>query len=210
MAATYATTRHSLHGLAELVLAGPRYTAGGSMRLRAGSDGIRTWDDPPVRLSQGELVVGAHRISVSGLTFGDAAAAVGLTAQPLDHAYHDGPHRAARYAGRLRRARPGRGRRPGGRTRPRGRGAARVLADDRADPVARALRRRHHPGRRQLRRQSRGDGYHDLPYAYVGPHQVPTGSFWNALFGASRPITDLPDVAAVATFFDEGARETSR
>ena len=57
---------------------------------------------------------------------------------------------------------------------------------------------------------SPGDGYHDLPYAYVGPHQVPSGSFWNAPFGASRPIGDLPDVAAVAAFFDEGAREAFR
>src|SRR3954467_2097757 len=92
MAATYATTRHSLHGLAELVLAGPRYTAGGLMRLRVDSDGIRTWDDPPVLLSRGELVSGSQRIALSGLTFGDAATAVGLTAQPLDHVYHDGPH----------------------------------------------------------------------------------------------------------------------
>src|SRR3954467_9243279 len=84
MAATYATTRHSLHGLAELVLAGPRYAAGGSMRLRADADGIRTWDDPVVRLSGGELVADGARVAVAGLTFADAAAAVGLTAHPLD------------------------------------------------------------------------------------------------------------------------------
>jgi hypothetical protein len=205
MAATYPTTRHSLHGLAELVLAGPRYTAGGSMRLRAGSDGIRTWDDPPVRLSRGELVADGRRIALSGLTFGDAAAAVGLTAQPLDHVYHDGPHVTV--------------------------GELVALDPDELAVVEEALAR----GDAALRAfspttepilwpehfdvaitldvvnygVSPGDGYHDLPYAYVGPHEVPTGPFWNAPFGASRPLTELPDVAAVAAFFDEGAREAS-
>ncbi len=205
MAAEYATTRHSQHGLAELVLAGPRYLAGGSLRLRTGSDGIRTWDDPPVRLSRGELVVGAHRIAVSGLTFAAAAAAVGLTAQPLDHVYHDGPHvtpdelvaldpddlavledALARGDAALRAFSP--------TTEP-------ILWPEHFD-VAITLDDVNYG-------VSPGDGYHDLPYAYVGPHQVPTGAFWNAPFGASRPITDLPDVAAVAAFFDEGTREAS-
>src|SRR4051794_29849491 len=92
MSGTYATTRHSLHGLAELVLAGPRHATGGSMRLRADADGIRTWDDPPVRLSGGELVAGETRAALDGLTYAAAAAVIGLTAHPLDDAYHDGPH----------------------------------------------------------------------------------------------------------------------
>jgi hypothetical protein len=205
MAATYATTRHSLHGLAELVLAGPRYKAGGSMRLRAGSGGIRTWDDPPVLLSRGDLVSGTQRVAVSGLTFGAAAAAVGLTAQPLDHVYHDGPHvtegelieldldDVAVVEDAL------------------GRGDAALSAfSPTTEPilwpehfdVAITVDDVNHG-------VSPGDGYHDLPYAYVGPHQVPTGSFWNAPFGASRPLTDLPDVAAVAAFFVQGAREAS-
>jgi hypothetical protein len=47
MTASYPTAQRGLHGLAELVLAGPRSVAGGSMRLRADHDGIVTWDDPP-------------------------------------------------------------------------------------------------------------------------------------------------------------------
>jgi hypothetical protein len=42
MSSPYEISRHSLHGLAELVLADPRYSTGGSMRLRADADGIRT------------------------------------------------------------------------------------------------------------------------------------------------------------------------
>ena len=92
MTGTYATTRHSLHGLAELVLAGPRYATGGSMRLRSGADGIRTWDDPPVRLARGELVAGSTRVPLDRLTYAAAAAAIELGAHPLDDVYHDGPH----------------------------------------------------------------------------------------------------------------------
>src|SRR6266540_4216053 len=35
---------------------------------------------------------------------------------------------------------------------------------------------------------SPGDGYLDEPYAYVGPQQPREGSFWNAPFGATRPM----------------------
>ncbi len=51
---------------------------------------------------------------------------------------------------------------------------------------------------------SPGDGYLDEPYAYVGPQQPREGSFWNAPFGATRPMRELSDAAAVAAFFTEG------
>ena len=53
---------------------------------------------------------------------------------------------------------------------------------------------------------SPGDGYHPSPYAYVGPWTPPKGDFWNAPFGAARPLEQLPDAAAVAEFFAEGRR----
>lgn len=201
MSGTYAATRHSLHGLAELVLAGPRYVAGGSMRLRAGPDGIRTWDDPAVLLSGGELVTGTTRLPVGGLTYASAAAGVGLVAQPLDYVYHDGPHVSPDDVV--------------------------TLDPDQAVVVQDALGR----GDAALRRFARdaqpilwpehfdvaitlgevnygvspGDGFLDSPYAYVGPHQARTGPFWNAPFGAARPLADLADVDAVVAFFTEGA-----
>ncbi len=55
---------------------------------------------------------------------------------------------------------------------------------------------------------SPGDGYHPTPYAYVGPGTPRTGDFWNAPFGAVRAAADLPDAAAVADFFAEGRRQT--
>jgi hypothetical protein len=58
---------------------------------------------------------------------------------------------------------------------------------------------------------STGDDYLGEPYAYVGPHAQRTGDFWNAPFGAARTITALAstrgpgDAAnAVLAFFTEG------
>jgi hypothetical protein len=206
MSASYAATRHSLHGLAEVVLAGPRYVSGGSMRLRADREGIRTWDDPPLRLSAGDLVQDGTRIPLHGLSFGEAAAVAGLGAQPLDHVYHDGPHVS-----------------PDDRV---------VLDTSDVDVVESALER----GNAALRAfapaiepvlwpehfdiaitrddvnygVSPGDAHHELPYAYVGPHEDRRGAFWNAPFGASRPMTALADVASLVRFFEEGAREAAR
>lgn len=202
MDAAYPTTRHSLHGVAELVLAGPRYASGGSMRLRAGIDGIRTWDDPPLLLVAGELVAGTTRVPLDGSTYAAAAEALGLVAHPLDDVYHDGPHVVPDD----------------------------VIALDPADAevVLEALGR----GDRALREfapssepvlwpehfdvaitvddvnygVSPGDGFLERPYAYVGPHAPRTGDFWNAPFGAVRPLDELPDAAALVGFFADGAR----
>jgi hypothetical protein len=54
---------------------------------------------------------------------------------------------------------------------------------------------------------SPGDSYLAEPYAYVGPPRAtegPGGSFWNAPFGAARPLRELPDVDAVVRFFTDG------
>jgi hypothetical protein len=205
MSATYATTRHSLHGLAELVLAGPRYAAGGSIQLRAGADGIRTWDDPPVRLSGGELVSGSVRVPLDGITYGAAAAAVGLTAYPLDGVYHDGPHvtpdeRVALDEEDVRLVEESLG---------SGDEALRRFAPSR-EPI---LWPEHFDVGITVDQVnygvSPGDAHHDRPYAYVGPHRPRAGAFWNASFGASLALDASTDVAALLAFFEEGARQAS-
>jgi len=200
MTQTYATTRHSLHGVAELVLAGPRYAAGGSMRLRAGADGIRTWDDPPLILSGGELIAEATRVALDGTSYAAAARAVGLDAHPLDDVYHDGPHVSPDEVIALDPAH------------------AHVVLEALARGD-RALRSFAPPSEPVLWPEhfdvaitvdevnygvSPGDGYLDRPYAYVGPHGPRTGTFWNAPFGAARPLDDLPDVAMLVAFFTDG------
>jgi hypothetical protein len=53
---------------------------------------------------------------------------------------------------------------------------------------------------------SPGDSWSAEPYAYVGPWEPRRGDFWNAPFGAARPMSALPDVDALAAFFTEGHR----
>ncbi|HZC69308.1 MAG TPA: hypothetical protein VE442_01310 [Jatrophihabitans sp.] len=52
---------------------------------------------------------------------------------------------------------------------------------------------------------SPGDDFFDQPYAYVGPNQPPkqTG-FWNAPFGAYRPMSDVSSVDDAVAFLLEG------
>ena len=57
---------------------------------------------------------------------------------------------------------------------------------------------------------SPGDGYLGEPYAYVGVDPVPSDPFWNAPFGAARPLADLPGVDAVVAFFEEASRRQLR
>jgi hypothetical protein len=52
---------------------------------------------------------------------------------------------------------------------------------------------------------SPGDGYLDEPYAYVGPWTARTGEFFNAPFGAARPIRELPG-EKLDEFFAEGRK----
>lgn len=51
-----------------------------------------------------------------------------------------------------------------------------------------------------------GDAHHAQSYAYVGPWTPRRGGFWNAPFGALRPMHELPDVDAVLDWFELGLR----
>jgi hypothetical protein len=52
---------------------------------------------------------------------------------------------------------------------------------------------------------SPGDGFITEPYAYVGVSQVPTGdAFWNAPFGAARPLRDLDGLGGTVAFLAQG------
>jgi hypothetical protein len=47
------------------------------------------------------------------------------------------------------------------------------------------------------------------PYAYVSPWKARAGAFWNADFGASRLMRDLPTAQDVLAFFTEGCRHVT-
>ena len=53
---------------------------------------------------------------------------------------------------------------------------------------------------------SPGDSFHPTPYAYVAPWSLPEGEFWNAPFGSCRAVDDLADAPARAAYFAEGRR----
>lgn len=206
LAGSYTRTRRGLHGLAELVLAGPRFRQTGELRLRVRPEGIGTWDGPVIALAGGQLVTPTASVAVDGLTIAEAAQRVGLAPSPLDDVYDDGPHVPPTETVRLDPQ------------------AVHVvdsafrLGDD-------ALRAFRPDAERTLWPEhfdvaitvdavnygvSPGDAFRDRPYAYVGPHDTLTGDFWNAPFGAARLLEELADVAGVAAFFSEGAGVAAR
>jgi hypothetical protein len=208
-------TRRALHTLAEHVLAPARYACTRRIGLRPVAGGFGT---PPFEASDGtvqEVCVRAARLVVRRgddeqsqpiTTVRAAADFVGVPAGAPSHLYE--PATPLDLDGALT-VDPG---------------AAEVLAEWFAlgDAALDALRRRfadERPADVQLWPEhfdlattisevnygaSPGDESHPEPYVYVGPWDVPAGSFWNESFGASRPRAAVRDAAAAEAFFVEG------
>jgi hypothetical protein len=202
---TYEETRRSLHGIAELVLAGAQYAAVGSIRLRVDHRGIApSGPVPDLLLEAGGLVTGTGRLALSG-TCSTLAAAAGLSARRLSDVYAGGsgvdpddpirvdPDAAAVLV------------------------AALAMGDDALADFAPDEERVLWPEHFDVALTqhevnygvSPGDEHLGEPYAYVGPWQPRVGPFWNAPFGAARAIVDLGSSAAVADFFREGSGHAS-
>jgi hypothetical protein len=205
---TIAATRRALHGVAELVLAGPQHASVDTVRLRVIPGGFATSvADPPSRLLGSHVERGALSASVDGSTPRALAAALGLVARTLDHVYSDGS----------------------------GVGLDEVLRAD--EDAVRSLTDAWSAGDEALRRLdpaqqpvlwpehfdvgisldevnygvSPGDATIAVPYAYVGPWAMPgADDFWDRPFGAARLLSDLPGADAVHAFFDEGRRRLGR
>jgi hypothetical protein len=196
---TFARTRRSLHGVAELLLAGPQYAASGSIELRAVQGGWATVAAPDLRVEGHELVHGTARWSLDGRTCSELAAELHLTAA-APGVYDDGPGVA-----------------PDDRLEVDDAAAAEVTeAFGWGDTALRALAPRERPVLwpehfdiavtldRVNYGVSPGDGTISRPYAYVGPWDRAEGEFWNAPFGAARPLHELGSADAVLAFFREG------
>jgi hypothetical protein len=205
---TLTATRRALHGVAELVLAGPQHASFDTVRLRVVPGGFATSvADPPARLLGSLVERGARSASVDGSTPRDLAAGLGLVATTLDHVYRDGS----------------------------GVALDEVLRVD--DDAVRALTDAWSTGDEALRRLdpaqqpvlwpehfdvgisfdevnygvSPGDTSIPEPYAYVGPWTVPgADDFWDRPFGAARLLSDLAGADAVHAFFAEGRRRLGR
>src|SRR4051794_11484789 len=81
-------TRTTLHGVAELLLAGPQYAESGTIRLRVVPGGIATVAAPELRLEATELVGPSGRHPLTG-SYAEVAAAVGVTPRSLGDVYSD-------------------------------------------------------------------------------------------------------------------------
>jgi len=192
-------TRLALHGVAEYLLAGPQFRASGTIRLRASDGGFATVAEPELRVDGRQLVAGGEGYELAGRTLAELAAAAGLdggapdsyasavTIGPDDPLEIDAIH-AARLAEALAT----------------GDAALRQFASA-EEPV---LWPEHFDIAIRVDEinygVSTGDQFIDEPYAYVGADPVAGDEFWNAPFGAARPLADLAGAGAVAAFFTEG------
>ena len=87
---TLSQTRQALHGVAELVLAGPQYAKNQEIRLRVTKGGFGTVTSPDLRVDGVELVSETGRTSLGG-TFSGLARAAGVEARALRDVYAEGP-----------------------------------------------------------------------------------------------------------------------
>jgi hypothetical protein len=192
------TTRRALHGIGELLIAGPQHRAHGTIRLRStpgGFGGVAV----ALRVEGTDLVWDGGRAPLAG-TYRSLAAAAGVAPGPPEGVYHDtsgtdpdaqvvvDSASAAEIAGWFACGDAG----------------LRAFVPEQ-EPV---LWPEHFDLAITVDEVnygiSPGDEGHPAPYAYVGPWTPREGPFWNASFGALRAATDLPDAAAVAAFFAEG------
>ncbi|TDO33866.1 hypothetical protein EV643_13049 [Kribbella sp. VKM Ac-2527] len=197
---TLISSRRALHGVAELILAGPQYRRGGGIRLRVVPGGFSTVAWPDLRVDGDQLIIPSGPLDLSGGTFAERATAAGVEASKLDDVYSGGPGIEPDDRIQLDPA------------------AARLLAD--AFSVGDAALRALAPDEQPILWPehfdvgitldevnygvSPGDEGISTPYAYVGPWTPRTGDFWNAPFGASQLLSELPDAAAVLEFFRAG------
>jgi hypothetical protein len=197
---TFAQTRQTLHGVAEFVLAGPQYDQRQTVRLRVTPGGFGTVTTPHLRVEELELVSPTARLPLQG-TFASLARAAGVEARPLREVYAGGPtidpsdplvldakatqvllHALADGDAALRSFAP--------EQEP-------VLWPEHFDIAISAAEVNFGV--------SLGDTRIPEPYAYVGPWTPREGTFWNAPFGATRILSEAPEVESMTEFFRTGA-----
>lgn len=200
MPADLATTRRSLHAVAELVLAGPQYRAYDDIRLQVRPYGFGTVVGPDIRVVGATVVRDDVIVSIDGRTSAAIAHDLGVSATNLVDVYQDGcgvgtddPLGATHeYAERIARSYAV-GDEALARFAPE---AERVLWPEHFDVAVRSDDVNYGV--------SPGDDEIAVPYAYVGPTEVTADPFWNARFGAAMPLPGAPSVAAVIEFFAAG------
>jgi hypothetical protein len=192
------TTRRSLHGVAELVLAGPQHAQTGEISLRSVPGGFATTHSPSLSVVGTEVLGLAGAFGINGQTPASLASALGLEATSLSAVYTDGSGVGLDDALEVDAA------------------AAATIADAFAagDAALRSLAPDETPilwpehfdigisAGEVNYGVSAGDGYLAAPYAYVGPWSPPAqDDYWNAPFGRAVPVEEIDDLLA---FFTDG------
>jgi hypothetical protein len=192
------TTRRSLHGVAELVLAGPQHAQTGEISLRSVPGGFATTHTPALSVVGAEVLGPDGAVGIDGQTPASLADALGVQATSLSAVYTDGSGIGPDDALEVDAA------------------AAATIADAFAagDAALRSLAPDETPilwpehfdigisAGEVNYGVSAGDGYLAVPYAYVGPWSPPAqDDYWNAPFGRAVPVDEIDDLLA---FFSEG------
>ena len=199
---TLTTTRRTLHGIAEGILAGPQHRRTGELALRQTPGGFATTAGPSLRVELGDLVVDEKlRIPLAG-TFASVAEAAGVEFGEAANLYHD-------HAGVA----------PDDKVELDEVAAARILGWYAVGAAALTsfapeLPARLWPEHFDLAVDlegatfgvSPGDAHHATPYAYVSVNPPKPDGFWNAPFGAVRSADDVPTAEAVTAFWHDGLR----
>jgi len=192
-------TRRTLHAVAELVLAGPQWRESKDIRLRVVPDGFRTVSAPDLRVAGTQVFAGDDPHPIQG-TSKQLGAALGVRAGMPDGVYEAGSAMSPDdelvidldAAQRL------------------------IAAFEMGDAALRQLAPNEEPvlwpehfdvGIRVGEINygvSPGDEFLPAPYAYVGVAPVPPDPFWNAPFGAARPVTEFVDASDLLAFFVDG------
>ncbi len=203
-AESLATTRRSMHGVAELLLAGPQKAATDTVRLRFAAGAIRPWaaDLPALGMTGLEWDAGVARIEGTIATLADRA---GITPATLTHVYRDGAGLVPESEIEVDE------------------GAARLVLEGFAAgaaaladfaPEDEPVLWPEHFDLAIVQHEVNygivaGDATLAFPYAYVGPWAARLGPFWNVSFGAARPLSELSGAAGVADFFRQGCAHAS-
>ena len=184
-------------------MAGPQYRHSGTIRLRVVPGGFATVREPDLRV-EGTDLVAAERVPLDGSTCVDLAATAGVDAGVPEGLYHDhsgvppeeplrvDPAAAAHLAACFEA----------------GDAALRAFAAAAGSDATPVLWPEHFDLGVTLDEVnyglSPGDGYLGEPYAYVGPWKARQGAYWNAPFGAVRPLRELSTVDALTRFYTTG------
>jgi hypothetical protein len=204
-------TRQALHAVAERLLAGPQYRTSGTIRLAVTGDGFTTTRSPGAGISalsvRGNTVVREPDGLVVPLTgtIEELAAALGVEPGAPSDVYTptstlpaDQPLALSPTAVQLPL-----------RALVAGHQALHALIAAGSDPdLETVLWPEHFDLGISLDEInfgiSPGDDEHPRPYAYVGPWKPRRGAFWSEPFGASFPLDDPDDLAAITAFLREG------